>query len=701
MPLNVLRRPKGFLGLTGALVLAVAVVGAQEPELQPTKFDQAIVQIVAQLMQRDHLSKPEINNDVSRKWFSNYIELLDPLKQYLLKADIDEFSKNAERLDDLMREGDLNFAKDVFARYLKRADERLEDTLEILKTKPDFTVDETIVDDAKRLEWPADRADARERIRKYVKLMLLQRKVDGEDLDKATQQLVVRFKDRNRFYHQFDVSELLEVYLTAMTTVMDPHSSYMGARNLEDMMTNTLNLSLEGIGASLTVEDGFPVVKEVVPGGAADRDGRLHEEDKIIGKENDDGTRESFIGKKLADVVRKIRGPKGTKVKVVVQPAGSQEEKVYELTRERIELATEHAKSQVLEIKTPLRPEPVKVGVLSVPGFYGDTDALIRGDDNAVSVTRDVRKFLYDFKQNGVDIVLVDLRGNGGGLLSEAIDMSGLFIDKGPVVQVRYPDGRKHLDDDDAGTAWDGPMAVLIDKASASASEIFAGVIKDYARGLVIGDESTYGKGTVQQILHLNELIANGRKRDVPKLGALKLTIQQFYRPNGESTQVSGVKPDVHIPSTRDHADFGEGKNDSALTYDKLAPLAHDMYNRVSEKLVTELNERSAARRKDDSKFQEDARFIAKMIERKARHEISLNEEKFRAESRRDEFDEEAEKPKKRGRFSPDEGWKADDYYNKEVAQIVADYLILGKPVLLAAPTRVSNPGEDLPVQVP
>ena len=687
--------------MTGVLALAAAVGGAQDPDIQPTQFDKAIVQIVAQLMQRDHLSKPKIDDKVSEKWLTNYIELLDPLKQYFLKPDIEEFNKNADNLDDFMREGDLSFAKDVFTRYLQRADERLEDTLEILKTKPDFTIDESIVDDAKRVDWAADRDEARDRIRKYVKLMLLQRKVDGEDLEKATQQLTVRFKDRNRFYHQFDTSELLEIYLTAMTTVVDPHSSYMGARNLEDMMTNTLNLSLEGIGASLTVEDGYPVVKEVVPGGAADRDGRLQEEDKIIGKINDDGSRDSFVGKKLADVVRKIRGPKGTKVKVVVQPSGSHEEKIYELTRERIELATEHAKSQVIEVPTSLRKEPIKIGVIRIPGFYGDTDAMLRGDKDAVSATTDCRKFLYDFKQNGVEIVLIDLRGNGGGLLSEAIDLSGLFIDKGPVVQVRYPDGRKHLDDDDAGTAWDGPMAVVIDKASASASEIFAGVIKDYSRGLVIGDESTYGKGTVQQILHLNDLIANGRKATVPKLGALKLTIQQFYRPNGESTQVHGVKPDVHIPSTRDFADFGEGKSDSALTYDKLAPLAHDMYNKVSDKLVAELNERSTARRKEDPKFQEDEKFIEKLIERKARHQISLNEEKFRAETRHDDLADDEEKPKKRGRFSPDEGWKADDYYNKEVAQIVADYLILGKPMLLAAPTRVSNPGEDLPVQVP
>ncbi len=697
-----LRRRTGLLALAGVLAASAAIVGAQAPQVKPSPIDEVTSEIVAKLLEHNHLSKPKINDDISKKWARNYLEMLDPLKYYFTRDDIDEFLKNETKLDDLIQEGDLSFAKQVFDRFLARSDERLEDAESILREKPDFAQDESIVDDPKRLDWPKDRDEARDRLRKLIKLELLQKRLEKADDAETLKQLAIRYKDRNRYFKQFDMTDLLEVYLTAMTSAVDPHSSYMGPKTLEDMMSMGLHLSLEGIGASLVVEDGYPVVKEVVAGGAADKDGRLQLEDKIVGIEKDKGEREDFVGKKLSDVVRKIRGPKGTKVRLIVMPNASKEEKIYELTREKIELVDEHAKSAIIEAKTDAREQPVKIGVVRLPGFYGDTLAVLNGDPNAVSATKDVRKALEDFKDKGVDVVVVDLRGNGGGLLQEAITLSGLFIDTGPVVQVRESRSRKHLDDDEEGTAWDGPMAVIIDKTSASASEIFAGVIKDYGRGLIIGDSSTFGKGTVQSILPLNEQLGQGKR--LPNLGALKLTIQQFYRPNGESTQIRGVKPDVHIPTTRDHADFGEGKSDSALEFDKVPALAHDLYNRVTSDLVAKLNERSEARRAEDPKFKEDSQYIEKLIARKARHEISLNEEKFRAETRAQE-NEDANSPenlaKKKGRRGDAPAWDADDYYNQEVARIVADYIALGQRTLVAAPTRVANAGEDIPAQVP
>lgn len=701
MPRHVFGRPLSWLAF-GGLVTAAAIVGAQAPAVQPTPVDQATSQIVAVLLERLHISAPKIDDEVSKKWFQNYFTMLDPLKYYFIKADVEEFKASEKALDDKIKEGDLSLAKQVFDRFLERSNERYADAVEILKTKPDFTIEESMVDDPKRLDWPADSAEAKDRLRKLIKLELLQKHIDKEDTEKATQQLLVRYKDRNRYFKQFDMTDLLEVYLTAMTSAVDPHTSYLGPKTLEDMISQGLHLSLEGIGASLMMEDGYPVVKEVVPGGAADKDGRLQVEDRIVGIVNDDGTRDDFIEKKLSDVVRKIRGPKGSKVKIVVQSSGSKEEKTYELQREKIELVADHAKSQIIEAKTDQREAPVKLGVIRVPAFYGDTLAVMNGDPNAVSVTEDTRKFLAEFKKEGVEAVVIDLRGNGGGLLQEAISLSGLFIDEGPVVQVREPGGRKHFNDDEKGTAYDGPLVVMIDKTSASASEIFAGVIKDYGRGLIVGDSSTYGKGTVQQILPLNEQV--GRSKKLPNLGALKLTIQQFYRPNGESTQINGVPPDLHIPSPRDYADFGEGRNDSALRFDKVAALAHDMYNRVPESLRKQLEDRSKARRDSDTKFQDEQKFIDRLIERKARHEISLNEEKFRSEARRDEFAEEevkASKPKKKGRHAIQEAWDLEDYYNKEVANIVADYVVMGHQILVAAPTRVANAGEDLPAQVP
>jgi carboxyl-terminal processing protease len=349
----------------------------------------------------------------------------------------------------------------------------------------------------------------------------------------------------------------------------------MPPKEFEDM-NQIFQLSLEGIGASLQSEDGYAVIKEIVPGMAADKDGRLQPEDKILGIQKEDGSDDiNFVEMKLSDVVRHIRGKRGTKVRLKVQPAGTKDQKIIELTREKIELVEQHAKGKVIESETKgPNGKPLRIGVISLPAFYGDNRAILQGDPDAVSATEDCKKLIKGFQQqtNGIDALMLDLRGNGGGLLSEAITLSGLFIDTGPVVQVRDSTGVRPLDDEEPGKAWDGPLVLLIDHSSASASEIFAGVIKDYGRGLIIGDSSTFGKGTVQQVVPINDQI---RSRDANSLGALKLTIQQFYRANGESTQVNGVAPDIHIPSIRDQADFGEGKMDNALKFDQVRERQH------------------------------------------------------------------------------------------------------------------------------
>jgi carboxyl-terminal processing protease len=685
MPRTVLRP----LGLVAILGLMAVVVGAQAPLPKPA--DQITASYVVQLLERVHMAKPRIDHETSKKWCKNFLKDLDPLKHYFEKADVDEFMAQAGALDDKVREGNLDFPRLVFDRFLKRNDERLAAALELLKQKPDFALDESIQDDPDRYDYPANTAEANERWRKRVKLDLLQlkvvEKIEGAE---AVNKLRVRYKDRNRAVHQFDMGEILEVYLTALTKTFDPHSSYMNAATFEDMMGQTLHLSLEGIGASLSTEDGFAVIKEIVPGMAADKDGRLQIDDRIIGIQKDDGTEIDLVEKKLKDVVRYIRGPRGTKVRLIVQPANTTERKVYELTRQKIELAESHAKGQVIETKGA-KSQPIKVGVISLPAFYGDTRAILRGEADAVSATEDCRKLIKGFKQAGVGCVLMDLRGNGGGLLSEAITLSGLFIDEGPVVQVRDAGGVRHLDDDDAGTAWDGPLVVLIDHFSASASEIFAGVIKDYDRGLIVGDSSTFGKGTVQQIVDLNEAL---RGRDYPPLGALKLTIQQFYRANGDSTQVKGVSPHVHIPSLRDQADFGEGKMDNAMKFDKVAARPHDHYNRVPADVVAMLESRSWDRRKADPKFQKLDDRIRKYAERKARHTISLNEAKFKSEFVSDDEDgkNDDDKPKKdkRKRFHEKPAWES-DFYNDEVLRIVGDYLTLGSKAIVSAPVHPTD----------
>jgi carboxyl-terminal processing protease len=683
-----MRRPRGFVALAGIATLTAATVGLQA-QAPPETQKQTIDSVVA-LLEQEHMSRPEINDDVAKRAAVNFIESLDPLKYNFLKADVDGFLAESPQLDDQIRKGDISWARRVFQAFLKRSDERLETAKAIFEQKPDFTQDETIVDDPKLIDFPKTAEEAADRLRKQIKLDLLQLKVSKVDEADALKRLKLRYFEPNRYYKLFDNEDLLERYLTALTTAVDPHSAYWQATTLEDMLGTTLHLSLEGIGASLQSEDGFPVVKEVVPGGAADKDGRLQPEDKILGIEGDNGQKEEFIGKKLSDVVRKIRGPAGTKVRLMVQPAESKEIKVYELTRQKIELVEQKAKGQVLEAKGP-DGKAYKVGVINLPSFYGDGVALRNNAPDAVSATADCKRLLDGFKGQGVNAVVVDLRGNGGGLLKEAVMLSGLFIDEGPVVQIKESTGVKHHDDDVKGTAWDGPMVVLIDHFSASASEIFAGVIQDYGRGLVIGDSSTYGKGTVQSIIRLNEILPRLFTRNSPDLGALKLTIQQFYRANGESTQIRGVRPDIHIPSPTDYLDIGEGKSETAVKYDKVAPLAHDDYRRVPADLVTKIKARSEERRQANAKFQDQAKAIERLRARKAKHEITLNEEKFRVETAALEDDKDDDKPKEKKKHSERPAWES-NFYNDEILAILGDYLSLGGDVLTAGPARDVDP---------
>ncbi len=702
-----LRRPKGIIALAGIAALLVVFIGAQAPALKPSEIDQVTAQLVVRTLERDHIAKPTINDDVAKVWAKNFIEDLDPSKYYFLKADVDEFMADASKLDDQVLEGDLTWSKKVFDRFLERSDERLADATEILKTKPDFTKDETIVDDPDLLDYPATAEEARDRLRRMIKYELLRRKNSTLDKDEdPVDRLGIIYRDLNRRYKLFNSTDRLELFLTSLTRAIDPQSNYWQATTVEDFFGQTLHLSLEGIGAQLSVEDGYPIVMEIVPGGAADKDGRLKPEDKIVGVEGEQGEKEEFIGKKLSDVVRKIRGPRGTKVRLIVQPADSKELKVYELTREKIELKDQHAQGKVIESKTE-NGEVLKIGVINLPTFYGDPVAVLSGDVNAVSATRDCRKLLEGFKKQGVDAVIMDLRANGGGLLPEGISLSGLFIDKGPVVQVRGPGGVLTYEDDDEGVAWDGPLAVVVSHFSASASEIFAGVIKDYKRGLIIGDSSTYGKGTVQQIIMLNDILEkefNLPGKRFPNLGAVKLTIQQFYRANGDSTQIRGVKPDVHIPSILDQrTDIGEKSQDNALKFDQVPPVPHDLYNRVNSDLATKLQERSVQRRKEDPKFQKEQKAIQRYLERKERHEISLNEKKYKEETtlsnEEEKEKEELENKTTKGHTERDP-WES-GYYNDEVVAIVRDYITLGQDILTAGPVHPNQGGRERPALRP
>ncbi|CAN5834354.1 carboxy terminal-processing peptidase [soil metagenome] len=706
MPRFDLLRPKGIITILGVAIGVSTLVGAQAPAIDPTELDQQTAQIVAALIERGHLSKPTIDDEISKEWHQQYIKGLDPQKLYFTKADIEEFSAFAEQLDDLIREGDLSFAVKVFDRFKKRHAERLETVMKLLDGEFDFSVEETFISDSDLRDYPADEADALDRWRKELKYQLLVKKINDIEDEEAVRQLKVRYRDIARNVRLLDSTDMLEAYLTSLATAIDPHSSYLGAKSMEDMLDQGLQLQLEGIGASLSVEDGLPTVQEIIAGGAADKDARLKPQDKIVGVEKDDGEFIDFAEKKLSDVVRDIRGPRGTTVRLIVQPAGSKERKTYEIVREKIELADQRAKGSVFEVDGA-EGKVVKIGVIDLPSFYGDTAAVRRGDPDAVSATSDCERLLKGFKEQGVDAVLLDLRRNGGGFLAEAIKLTGLFIESGPVVQVRDAQGVLSQNDDSRETVYDGPLAVLISRQSASASEILAGVIKDYGRGLIVGDSSTFGKGTVQTIIDVNSVLR--LPENAPNLGAVKLTIQQFYRANGESTQVRGVPPHLHIPSLLDHLDhLVEGEMAHALAFDKVDPEVHDQYNRVPADLLAQLESRSLERRKESTKFQRLNRAIEKMVERKNRHEIPLKEEKFRAEYKSDDEDDPANlgpdgalnvdeegEDKDAGADRKKKGWDPENYYNQEVLTIVADYVTLGSNILAAAPVRVRDNGNN------
>jgi carboxyl-terminal processing protease len=474
--------------------------------------------------------------------------------------------------------------------------------------------------------------------------------------------------------HQFDNDEILEMYLTAFTTSYDPHTTYMSASSLDNFRI-LLGLKLEGIGAQLKDEDGQCVVANVVPGGPADKHGKLKAEDKVVSVgQGEEGEMVDVVNMKLNDVVQLIRGDAGTTVRLGVLPEGETDVKIYKITRDKIELTDSAASGKVFEDGKKVDGSPYKIGVIDLPSFYMDMDGARQGLADFRSTTVDVRKILEDFKSKSVDVVVLDLRRNGGGSLTEAINLTGLFIDQGPVVQVKGPDNRvQHYDDFDPGMAWDGPLVVMISKLSASASEILAGAIQDYRRGLIVGDETTHGKGTVQSLLDLGPELIGGPR--APNLGALKITMQQFYRPNGDSTQKRGVLADIVLPSITTYMDIGEADEEYAIEFDKVRRADYSPVNLVSSELLTKLRSESSDRLKGNSEFADVLKKIQRYREQKELKRVELNEEKFFAE--RAELN--AEKEEQSQLDEPGPGGAHDsikrDYYLNEVMDIAKDYV--------------------------
>jgi carboxyl-terminal processing protease len=676
--------------LSAALLFAIGSLFVAQQFSTAAPADEETSKIVAQMVPRYHLSQVRVDDELSKHLFEKYFKDLDPQKLYFLKSDIEAFEPFKTALDDGVKRGDVEFAHAVFDVYRKRVDERLVLAEEMLDGEFDFTLEDSIHRDASDIAWAASEEEMRQRWHRRVKYDILQLKLADEPMEEILTRLHKRYRNLKLNIDQTERVDVLEIYLSTMLSCFDPHSSYMSPYTLDDFQIS-MRLSLDGIGAALRSEDGYTIVAEIVPGGAADKDGRLKIGDKVIGVGQEEDEIEDIVDLKLTKVVRKIRGPRGSKVRLQVKPETG-ETQVYELVRQKIELKESEVKGEIIDAKDRVGRSG-RIGVLKIPAFYRDFAGASSGGEFK-SASRDVAAVLRDFhRQGGVDGLVIDLRGNGGGALTEAIEISGHFIDKGPVVQVKAPDGSvtRH-NDEEPGVLYSGPLVVICNRASASASEIFAGVIKDYNRGVVIGDTTTHGKGTVQNVMPVagNDI---SRIFSSPERGALKLTIQQFYRVNGDSTQNRGVPSDVVLPSVFDHWDIGEAFLDNALPFDRIPEATHTELRQVDKQIRSDLQSASAERVAANEDFQKIQEAIRRYLERKSREMISLNEEELRKERDEDEklakavdelktdgevVDPEADTPPD----SPDDdAEKKEDetfpqnFYNDEVLQITLDYL--------------------------
>ncbi len=671
---------RSILGFALAIAISISVVApplgevAKGEPTAPTARDRYITMELLRLLSREHISRRPFDTELASRAVDLFLQMLDPWKLYFYEKDVQTFREVAPRLPEALARGDLAFPYQVYRVMIARVDERAALAEQLLQIEHDFTVDEEMIRDRKAQTYPRNEEEARERWRQRVKYELLTLKAEGTEGEAAREKLSRRYRTFAKRMHQMDDEELLEMFLTAVCNAYDPHSSYMSPSTLENFEI-TMRLNLEGIGASLQWEDGYTVVRELVPGGAAARDGRLKLGDRIIGVgQGLTGEIEDVVDMRLTDVVKRIRGPKGTIVRLKVVSPDNPEPRIIEITRDRIELREGEAQAEIFEVGQRPDGRPFRIGLIDLPSFYMDMEGARQGIPDYKSTTRDVARILMDFNNAGVDAVVLDLRRNGGGSLQEALALTGLFIEEGPLLQVKDAAGRvQPYYDTDGRALWKGPLVVVVSKFSASASEILAGAVQDYRRGLVVGDPATHGKGTVQSLVELGQLISPLLPL---KMGAAKITVQKFYRPSGDSTQNRGVESDIRLPSLTAHLDVAESDLEYALEFDRVPPLEFRQYDMVNPAIIAELARRSAERVKNSPEFQRDMQRIERYLERKAQKKISLNEEKFMAERRQLDAEKEEEDLLQSMEETHRRKIKRDHYLN-EVLNITADYLTI------------------------
>jgi carboxyl-terminal processing protease len=670
---------------------AITPAAAASGELVPSERHRRVMRLVSEVVERQHYRQAPLDDAMSSLIYERYLEALDGSRSYLLASDIAEFEPVRYQLDDAIERADAAPAFGIFTRFQQRNREVLRYALELLDTEPDFTIDESFRFDRSDEGWPETVDELHELWRKRVKNDALSLLLAGKTWPEAREILQKRYERVAKRIEQITADDVFETFMNAYSHVYDPHSNYLSPRNSEEYNI-AMSLSYEGIGASLQLVDDYVTIMNVLPGGSAAASTELKVGDRITAVgQGESGALTDVVGWRLDDVVQLIRGPENSYVRLQILPAsaspGTQEAQLA-LKRSKITLESQAAKKELHTIKRG--DETLRVGVISVPSFYQDFQARMKGDPDYRSTTRDAQRLVGELKAEGIDSLVVDLRDNGGGHLSEATGLVGLFVERGPVVQLRETSGRiEVLDDPEPGVAWEGPLVVLVNRASASASEIFAGAIQDYQRGLVVGQQ-TYGKGSVQNLYPLDRY-ALGPKAG---FGQLTVTIGKYYRVTGDSTQHRGVEPDITLPSVLDTDDIGESTRESALPWDRInaARYTPEPAELPVVSIISRAHEERIAQNPDFVALQADVDALAQL---RSQRDVSLNLEKRRAE--RDALDADRLKRENARRAARGleplsgidalDGSEAPDAVLDEAVEIAADVVQLPK---VQEPARLS-----------
>ncbi|CAM3827050.1 Tail-specific protease [Pseudomonas reidholzensis] len=674
----------------GSLTLGGNATAANKWEsLQPDRDEVVASLNVVELLKRHHYSKPPLDDARSVIIYDSYLKLLDPSRSYFTASDIAEFDKWKTQFDDFLKSGNLDPGFTIYKRYLNRVKSRLDFALAELGKgvdKIDFTSNESLLVDRKDAPWLKNEAELDDLWRKRVKDEVLRQKIAGKDPKQIQETLTKRYKNQLSRLNQTRAEDIFQAYINTFAQSYDPHTNYLSPDSAENFDIN-MSLSLEGIGAVLQSDNDQVKIVRLVPAGPAAKTKQVAPADKIIGVAQGNAEMVDVVGWRLDEVVKLIRGKKGSVVRLEVIPASNapndQTSKIVSITREAVKLEEQAAKKSVLKLKQDGRD--YKLGIIEIPAFYLDFKAYRAGDPEYKSTTRDVKKLLTELQKEKVDGVVIDLRNNGGGSLQEATELTSLFIDKGPTVLVRNADGRVDvLEDENVGAFYKGPMALLVNRLSASASEIFAGAMQDYHRALIIGGQ-TFGKGTVQTIQPLNH-------------GELKLTLAKFYRVSGQSTQHQGVLPDIDYPSIIDTKEIGESALPEAMPWDTIRAVIKPAADPFKPYLA-ELKARHDARSAKDAEFayiRDRLALTQKLMnektvslneqERRARHDDiegkQLALENIRRKAKGEEPLKELKKEDEDALPVEDEDTKPeDDAYLSETGRILLDYLSLDSRV--------------------